>query len=103
MVRTGSLDPTPYSTGFNPSCCQCSDLEIQSSVWKLGVHYSCEMSRPRFRSETNSDTEGASLVPRPIPPFPAEKQGYTSDRKLSRQLGTLYDIAVSYTLPTQCQ
>ena len=61
------------------------------------------MSRPRFYSETKSCTERASLVPRPIPPLPPEKQGYTSDRKLSRQLGMLYDIAVNCALPTQCQ
>ena len=30
-------------------------------------------------------------------PSPPDKQGYTSNEKLSRQLGTIYDIAVSCT------
>ena len=33
----------------------------------------------------------------------SENKGNSSDGMLSRQLGTLYDIAVSCALPTQCQ
>ena len=46
--------------------------------------------------------DNRTLPARPQPPPPSEKEGYTaSDGKLSRELGTLYDIAVSCALLTQ--
>jgi len=69
---------------------------IVRSFWKLGAHYFCKQSRPRFYSETNSITE-SDLASSPGPSHP-EKQGCSSDGKLSRDLGThmIQQSAVPY-------
>ena len=92
-------------------------LAFNASIQRFNLVFeSLEYNINRFYSETNSYTERASLIPRPLPPFTPEKQGYASDRKLGRQLGMLYDniiersilecsqlpaqLSVSYTLHT---